>query len=691
MTTIKVLLLLLLFAGRRVISAGEEGVSKHGPRFDDLADAFDLNRLTDGWGRAVTVGCRDDVTNFLAALGNGSLWANKMLDASGRYSSQFLWGNSYWLGSYTLCQQLHINSASPIPGAYSVVSLRVNVTGLVTPQVRDVSLGVCLPATCNRADVLQLLHQSTSPITAVLGARIVPDPDFAVWREPGFYLLGVVIGLVTVLVVIGTGYDLILQHRAKLRHTELSGATECNGNHLSYTATGPLESQGVRKPEFQGRNPDLGSQVLLCFSAWTNLQKICNTQKEDSLACIHGLRVFSLLWVIAGHTCMFSFPVSDNKAFRQLVENDFLFQSISNGAFSVDTFFFISGVMVAYLFFKNLTKVVNTAEDGIGVIMKVSAIRFIGVFSYRYLRLTPPYLFILAITQLNAQWFYHNSVFHNPIMVRDQATCAEYWWRNVLYINTLFPVKDMCMIWSWYLANDTQFYTLGIILLLLSSKWFKLAVMSLFTFLVSSWFTTALIILNSHHMPSIEEPLGLFDELYDKPWTRLGPYVVGMCVGWFLCRTNCTIKMHKAVVLMGWALSIGMTFILVHGLYGDLGPVMSAAYVALSHTAWAIAVAWIVVACSTGNGGYVNKLLSSKFLYPLSRISYCAYLVHPLIMISVIMHMDSPVHLGRATMIVVIFGYFMMAYMLSLVVSLGFEAPTIALLNILHPIKRKMK
>jgi peptidoglycan/LPS O-acetylase OafA/YrhL len=49
--------------------------------------------------------------------------------------------------------------------------------------------------------------------------------------------------------------------------------------------------------------------------------------------------------------------------------------------------------------------------------------------------------------------------------------------------------------------------------------------------------------------------------------------------------------------------------------------------------------------------GYVNKLLSCKFLYPLSRISYCAYLVHPLVMISVIMHMESPVHLGRATMV----------------------------------------
>jgi hypothetical protein len=54
----------------------------------------------------------------------------------------------------------------------------------------------------------------------------------------------------------------------------------------------------------------LGIQALVCFSAWTNLHKICDTRTEDSLSCIHGLRVFSLLWVIAGHTCMFSFPVS---------------------------------------------------------------------------------------------------------------------------------------------------------------------------------------------------------------------------------------------------------------------------------------------------------------------------------------------------------------------------------------------
>jgi len=35
----------------------------------------------------------------------------------------------------------------------------------------------------------------------------------------------------------------------------VTGAAECNGNHLSYTATGPLESQDLRKSEFQDSKP----------------------------------------------------------------------------------------------------------------------------------------------------------------------------------------------------------------------------------------------------------------------------------------------------------------------------------------------------------------------------------------------------------------------------------------------------
>jgi hypothetical protein len=54
---------------------------------------------------------------------------------------------------------------------------------------------------------------------------------------------------------------------------------------------------------------------------------------------------------------------------------------------------------------------------------------------------------------------------------------------------------------------------------------------------------------------SVDDPLAVFDKIYDKPWTRLGPYLVGMIVGWILYKTDCKIKMSKVYVflsLCGW-------------------------------------------------------------------------------------------------------------------------------------------
>lgn len=63
--------------------------------------------------------------------------------------------------------------------------------------------------------------------------------------------------------------------------------------------------------------------------------------------------------------------------------------------------------------------------------------------------------------------------------------------------------------------------------------------------MVSSWCTTAYIAYSNEHMPAEDDPLALFDKIYDKPWTRLGPYLVGMAVGWILFKTDCKIRMSK--------------------------------------------------------------------------------------------------------------------------------------------------
>ncbi|XP_046398697.1 uncharacterized protein LOC124165365 [Ischnura elegans] len=432
----------------------------------------------------------------------------------------------------------------------------------------------------------------------------------------------------------------------------------------------------------------LASETALSFSIRRNLASITDqTVGSDTLPTLHGLRFLSMLWVILGHTCLVAFKYSDNMAYRGVVEKEFFFQTISNAAFSVDTFFFISGLLVSFLYFRTTSKLdVKQLTRATGA--KSNMLQFIGLMAYRFGRLTAPYLFVLGVVEVTMKFFYHNSVFEPPTL--DHINCPKYWWRNILYINTLFPVKDMCMLWSWYLADDTQFYALGIIILILAVSHFRLAAVTTATFLISSWCTTAFIAFQNNHVPSVNDPLALFDKIYDKPWTRLGPYLVGMSVGWILFKTNCRIRMHLGAVAAGWTLSSLCLLSLLYGLYGtNLSPGTAAAYSSLSHTAWALAMAWVVIACSTGYGGWVNSLLSWSPLYPFSRVTYCAYLVHPLVIRLTAMNMDSPLHLGKDNITIIYLGNVVASYVLSFMVSLAFEAPAVALLKILHPRRHK--
>lgn len=87
-------------------------------------------------------------------------------------------------------------------------------------------------------------------------------------------------------------------------------------------------------------------------------------------------------------------------------------------------------------------------------------------------------------------------------------------------------------------------------------------------------------------------------------------------------------------------------FSVVYGLYpGNLTVPVSSVYAALGHTGWAIGVSFIVIQCCTGYARMIDSLLSLKLIYPLSRLTYCAYLVHPVIMMVTVSQMDGPLHL----------------------------------------------
>lgn len=57
-------------------------------------------------------------------------------------------------------------------------------------------------------------------------------------------------------------------------------------------------------------------------------------------------------------------------------------------------------------------------------------------------------------------------------MLEDVGHCRSAWWTNLLYINNFVPkvYTDQCVPWAWYLANDMQFFVIGMLILALYRK-----------------------------------------------------------------------------------------------------------------------------------------------------------------------------------------------------------------------------
>lgn len=164
--------------------------------------------------------------------------------------------------------------------------------------------------------------------------------------------------------------------------------------------------------------------------------------------------------------------------------------------------------------------------------------------------------------------------------------------------------------------------------------------------MLASWITTFVIAMNFNFIARVQEPFALFDQLYDKPWMRIGPYLVGMIAGYFIFRAGDKVKIPAYGVVLGWTLSLLCLGSLVYGLGKDgLVVPASAFWAALGHTAWGLSLAWITLACCYGYGGPLNCLFGCNLFLPLSRLTYCAYLVHPVLMCLSSFILDGNIHL----------------------------------------------
>ncbi|BFZ20626.1 hypothetical protein BsWGS_23665 [Bradybaena similaris] len=643
--------------------------------------------------------CVNDTALLITSIYQRQRWALQYLDSFGKPGPGLTRYRLIFIGDYRQCRSIQTWSSDGsriFNGNYCTLK---SIVGSVKMAVwQTVELGACLPDTCSAEDNTRFVEG----VINLLGVKGTLHTIPAVCHTEDIQMTTatimsiVVLVIIGILMVIGTGFDIILIHWPKwkaakpgagLPFTDLTAQFDSHAvneeeNQTAVADTTRLLDNTIStKQETHSVDPGICHQVLLAFSVYTNGSKVLDTrQSEGSLSAIHGIRFLTMTWVLIGHFVLSSLINSGNintvfKSFMKV----WTYDAVTNAYASVDTFFTTSGLLTAYLTLNEMKK-------------KGWKINWPLFYFHRFWRLTPPYMLtILVVTGLQ---LYLGSGPLWPSESEENRNCENNWWTNLLYINNLVNTDKECFAHSWYLANDMQFYILSplFIVPIYFNRFVGVAVC--LGFLLVSWITTGVLSTLNQWPPSLDSPVpdgnstihsrNYYEYYYIKPWCRIGPYIIGLLAGAYLSLRRKK-RLPAVAVCSGWAVATATNLAILYGLHDYINGQhldrvgLIALYNAVAKSAWGASVAWVIIACSSGYGGFANTILSwSPFVF-LSRLTYMAYLIHPCLVSVYFQNLQTLFYIGITSLAVSMSGIVVITSMVAFVLMLALESPWIGL------------
>ncbi|CAB05693.2 Nose resistant-to-fluoxetine protein N-terminal domain-containing protein [Caenorhabditis elegans] len=468
---------------------------------------------------------------------------------------------------------------------------------------------VCMPYSCSEKDLPTVFNQiSKQPLTAC----IAYCSSYPVEKTPAFWgftsFMAVMIGIALLATVIDYLKDAL-------------------------------------KQEDQKRSDSRILQILLTFSLWTNAELLLSVkeQKPGFIKCLDCIRFLSMLWIVTGHT--FSYLMMPDQIQSVLpFPGRFWNHLILSAFYSVDTFFLLSGLVVSYLFFKTKLKVSQIK----------SPVTWILFYVHRYLRLTPPMIFFIGFLVVYGYYIQGPGVASQLNQLNPQVdVCVVNWWQNLLYINNLIPDANQCYGITWYLGADTQLYLVAPVFLV--GLYFSFAIGTALLTAATVGSVIAVYILYSYYdLPADFFGNGdnthFYDMIYDKPWIRGTPYFIGIFFGYLLATYGKRkVRLNWALAVTGWLVAFSLAAICIFSTYDYDNKVnwsifSRATYFNFSRLAWSFALSWVIVANHMGWGGPIDAFMSHPIWQPFGRLSYCAYIVHYVVLYMYLMIGVGPLH-----------------------------------------------
>ena len=177
---------------------------------------------------------------------------------------------------------------------------------------------------------------------------------------------------------------------------------------------------------------------------------------------------------------------------------------------------------------------------------------------------------------------------------------------------------------------------------------------------------------------------------YTSTHARAGAWLIGVLLGYAVFKTSGKkINVSKTVVAFAWLSTITVLLIIIFGqfhlqqenfqgnpLYAD------AIYESLRRVFWAICISWVIFACIHGYGGFVNQFLSLPVWIPISKLSFCIYLLHLPIQLLFLSSIRNPQYFSNLRATHKFLGDLSITFMISICWSLAFEHPIMNLISI---------
>ncbi|XP_034190365.2 nose resistant to fluoxetine protein 6-like [Osmia lignaria lignaria] len=668
--------------------------------------------ITTGTQQLNSTRCRREMQIFRDAVDNGVLWSLRMLDASGQPTSGYISGNNYWVGNRQECEFLSQKRQFPLsektirnnsiyrnpaeefpPFELNFFVAHLNQNGTVqyhisVPMETIIVLGLCLPASCSEYEVGTMLKKVFDDRLLLVGQLY--STDFELMKisnlkdDHAWLLSGKIITILFILTVlfgttiVATLYDILIYQKRLQKKTDDDdddddgGTIELKNNTVEKLIY--IEEDAVpSEPKAENRI----AKILICFSAYSNMKQIFKLDNSSNdLKAFHGMKVIGMIWIMFGHVIYYTLNVIGNKAEDYIILSNIESQILANGTFVVDTFFFISGFLLVLGFPKKLQRNENNASFSRNVMI------FIRAIIKKYIRVTPMYLIIILLSIINFTWIEKFSLmyFHEPM----HELCSKYWWRNILYINNLFEWDDMCLTWSWYLANNMQFFVFGIFVLILSSSYYYTALSLSIATMFLCILVHAYITYDIGYIPTFDIQLETLTSIYILPWMRIPPFIVGMGTAVFLAKCNYKLHLSRKWLASCWFLSVLCNCTILFGMSNrNVSLTVSVFYETFSRFAWSLGIAWLVIACATNNGGIVNQFLSLKYWTPFSRVTFCAYLLNPFLIQLMGMFSNYPFNVEVLTTDVYGIAICVVTYFVAFGLSAMIEVPTTIFLRTL--------